>query len=77
MVTVDELEGWLQEVCTNLRHVLRHERRDSAARLTEQAKAYIVGYMEPNYFSYVFKKQYGISPSKYRAEMSVKEKNED
>ena len=143
MVTVDELEGWLQEVCTNLRHVLRHERRDSAARLTEQAKAYIeehykesdlsadslcrclnvsaayfstifkrevgmsfvayltkirlehalellrttedktyiiasrVGYMEPNYFSYVFKKQYGISPSKYRAEMSVKDKNED
>lgn len=143
MVTVDELEGWLQEVCTNLRHVLMHERRDSAARLTEQAKAYIeehykesdlsadslcrclnvsaayfstifkrevgmsfvayltkirlehalellrttedktyiiasrVGYMEPNYFSYVFKKQYGISPSKYRAEMSVKEKNED
>lgn len=143
MVTVDELEGWLQEVCTNLRHVLRHERRDSAARLTEQAKAYIeehykesdlsadslcrclnvsaayfstifkrevgmsfvayltkirlehalellrttedktyiiasrVGYMEPNYFSYVFKKQYGISPSKYRAEMPVKEKNED
>ena len=143
MVTVDELEGWLQEVCTNLRHVLRHERRDSAARLTEQAKAYIeehykesdlsadslcrclnvsaayfstifkrevgmsfvayltkirlehalellrttedktyiiasrVGYMEPNYFSYVFKKQYGISPSKYRAEMSVKGKNED
>lgn len=143
MVTVDELEEWLQEVCTNLRHVLRHERRDSAARLTEQAKAYIeehykesdlsadslcrclnvsaayfstifkrevgmsfvayltkirlehalellrttedktyiiasrVGYMEPNYFSYVFKKQYGISPSKYRAEMSVKEKNED
>ena len=143
MVTVDELEGWLQEVCTNLRHVLRHERRDSAARLTEQAKAYIeehykesdlsadslcrclnvsaayfstifkrevgmsfvayltkirlehalellrttedktyiiasrVGYMEPNYFSYVFKKQYGISPSKYRAETSVKEKNED
>ena len=143
MVTVDELEGWLQEVCTNLGHVLRHERRDSAARLTEQAKAYIeehykesdlsadslcrclnvsaayfstifkrevgmsfvayltkirlehalellrttedktyiiasrVGYMEPNYFSYVFKKQYGISPSKYRAEMSVKEKNED
>ena len=143
MVTVDELEGWLQEVCTNLRHVLRHERRDSAARLTEQAKAYIeehykesdlsadslcrclnvsaayfstifkrevgmsfvayltkirlehalellrttedktyiiasrVGYMEPNYFSYVFKKQYGISPSKYRAEMCEKEKNTD
>jgi Response regulator containing CheY-like receiver domain and AraC-type DNA-binding domain len=25
-----------------------------------------VGYSDPNYFSYVFKKQYGISPSKYR-----------
>lgn len=33
-------------------------------------KSYIiaekVGYTEPNYFSYVFKKQYGVSPSKYR-----------
>lgn len=48
---------------------------------TTEDKTYIiasrVGYMEPNYFSYVFKKQYGISPSKYRAEMSVKEKSED
>ncbi len=26
-----------------------------------------VGYTEPNYFSYVFKKQYGVSPTKYRA----------
>ena len=25
-----------------------------------------VGYTEPNYFSYVFKKKYGISPSRYR-----------
>ena len=25
-----------------------------------------VGYTEPNYFSYVFKKKYGVSPSKYR-----------
>lgn len=25
-----------------------------------------VGYTEPNYFSYVFKKKFGISPSKYR-----------
>jgi two-component system response regulator YesN len=25
-----------------------------------------VGYADPNYFSYVFKKQYGVSPSKYR-----------
>ena len=27
-----------------------------------------VGYAEPNYFSYVFKKQFGMSPSKYKAE---------
>lgn len=37
---------------------------------TTEEKAYViselVGYTEPNYFSYVFKKQYGISPSKYR-----------
>lgn len=26
-----------------------------------------IGYMDPNYFSYVFKKQYGVSPSKYRS----------
>ncbi|MFR5913877.1 MAG: helix-turn-helix domain-containing protein [Blautia wexlerae] len=25
-----------------------------------------VGYSDPNYFSYAFKKQYGVSPSKYR-----------
>ncbi len=26
-----------------------------------------VGYIDPNYFSYVFKKKFGVSPSKYRA----------
>lgn len=136
-VTIDELESWLREICTNLRHTLRHERTDSTMKLTEQAKAYIeehykendlsaetlchelnvsaayfstifkkevglsfvayltkirleravellrttedktyviaeaVGYTEPNYFSYVFKKQYGISPSKYRANLAA------
>ena len=25
-----------------------------------------VGYQEQNYFSYVFKKRYGMSPTKYR-----------
>lgn len=139
-ISVDELESWLQEVCTNLRNTLHHERKDSAARLAEQAKTYIkehykendfsaeslcrhlnvstayfstifkrevgmsfvayltkvrlehavellrttedktyiiaaqVGYTEPNYFSYVFKKQYGISPSRYRANMFSQEK---
>ncbi|PXV85040.1 AraC family two component transcriptional regulator [Lachnotalea glycerini] len=48
-------------------------RMEQALRLlnTTSEKAYTiagqVGYSEPNYFSYVFKKEYGISPSKYRA----------
>ena len=37
---------------------------------TTSDKTYIiaekVGYFEPNYFSYVFKKNFGVSPSKYR-----------
>ena len=43
---------------------------------TTEDKGYIiaekVGYTEANYFSYVFKKEYGVSPSKYRVN---KEKN--
>ena len=48
-------------------------RMEQALRLlnTTEEKAYViselVGYTEPNYFSYVFKKQYGVSPSKYRS----------
>jgi len=38
---------------------------------TTADKTYIiaakVGYIEPNYFSYVFKKKFGVSPSKYRS----------
>lgn len=59
---------------------LTRVRMEQALRLlnTTNEKAYTiagqVGYSEPNYFSYVFKKEYGISPSKYRA--SQVEKNE-
>ena len=47
-------------------------RMEEAIKLlnTTDDKTYIisakVGYTEPNYFSYVFKKHFGISPSKYR-----------
>lgn len=47
-------------------------RLDKAVKLlnTTDYKTYIiaekVGYQESNYFSYVFKKKFGISPSKYR-----------
>ncbi len=44
---------------------------------TTEEKSYIiagmVGYEEPNYFSYVFKKQYGVSPSKYRQKQEAAE----
>lgn len=49
-------------------------RMEKAARLlvqTNEKSYYIaksVGYSDPNYFSYVFKRQYGVSPSKYRSE---------
>lgn len=33
-----------------------------------------VGYADPNYFSYVFKRQFGTSPSKYRTEHTEREK---
>ena len=44
---------------------------------TTEDKTYMiaekVGYTEPNYFSYVFKKTYGIAPSRYRAGRTGKE----
>lgn len=33
-----------------------------------------VGYADPNYFSYVFKRQFGVSPSKYRVEHTKSER---
>ena len=53
---------------------LTEYRMEKAARLLIETteKSYMiaksVGYSDPNYFSYVFKRQFGISPSKYRSE---------
>ena len=47
---------------------------EKAARMLVETteKSYMiaksVGYTDANYFSYVFKRQYGVSPSKYRSE---------
>ena len=47
-------------------------RMEKAVRmlLEKNEKTYViaqaVGYSDPNYFSYAFKKKYGMSPSKYR-----------
>lgn len=55
-------------------------RMDKASHLLLETKekSYIiaksVGYSDPNYFSYVFKRKYGVSPSKYRAEHAESEK---
>ena len=55
-------------------------RMDRAARLLIETneKSYIiaksVGYTDPNYFSYVFKRRFGVSPSKYRTEHTESEK---
>ena len=46
--------------------------RASRLLLETNEKSYIigkkVGYTDPNYFSYVFKRKFGVSPSKYRTE---------
>ena len=53
---------------------LTEYRMEKASRMLVETmeKSYIiaksVGYSDPNYFSYVFKRQYGVSPSKYRTE---------
>lgn len=55
-------------------------RMEQAARLLIETneKSYViaqkVGYTDPNYFSYVFKRKFGVSPSKYRAEHIKSEK---
>lgn len=55
-------------------------RLDQASRLLIETneKSYIigkrVGYSDPNYFSYVFKRRFGVSPSKYRTEHAESEK---
>lgn len=46
--------------------------RASQQLIGTNEKSYIiaknVGYTDPNYFSYVFKRKFGVSPSKYRRE---------
>ncbi|WP_160687436.1 response regulator [Clostridium sp. C2-6-12] len=61
-----------RETEMNFVNFLTSVRLEEAVKLlnTTDDKTYViaekVGYPEANYFSYVFKKQYGVSPSKYR-----------
>ncbi len=56
-----------------IRYLTDYRLEQAAAQLIETSeKSYIiaknVGYTDPNYFSYVFKRKFGVSPSKYRRE---------
>ena len=61
-----------RETDMNFVNYLTNVRLEEALRLlnTTDEKSYIiatkVGYQEPNYFSYVFKRKFGVSPKKYR-----------
>ena len=56
---------------------LTRVRMEHAARLLRDTdeKTYRIaeqtGYADPNYFSYVFKKHFGLSPSKFRAKPAL------
>ena len=56
-----------------IRYLTDYRLEQAAAQLIETSeKSYMiaknVGYADPNYFSYVFKRKFGVSPSKYRRE---------
>jgi two-component system response regulator YesN len=61
-----------KETGLNFVAYLTKVRLEEAVRLLTETdeKSYViagmVGYDEPTYFSYVFKKAYGVSPAKYR-----------
>ncbi|MBR2794602.1 MAG: response regulator [Solobacterium sp.] len=61
-----------REIGKNFTAFLTDVRMEKAVELLieKNEKTYIiareVGYSDPNYFSYVFKKQFGVSPSKYK-----------
>ena len=58
-------------------------RMEEAVKILEstEEKSYViagmVGYEEPTYFSYVFKKQFGVSPAKYRQNLSREHETQD
>ncbi|MCI8327536.1 MAG: response regulator, partial [Lachnospiraceae bacterium] len=56
-----------------IRYLTDYRLEQASEQLLETSeKSYIiarnVGYTDPNYFSYVFKRKFGVSPSKYRRE---------
>ena len=70
--TVSKAPVFRKETGSTFINYLTDYRMKEALRLIdeEDEKTYIiagkVGYADPNYFSYVFKKKYGMSPTKYK-----------
>ena len=70
----DQLSLFKKETGQSFVAYLTGYRMEKAARMLVETseKSYMiaksVGYTDPNYFTYVFKRQYGVSPSKYRTE---------
>ena len=60
---------------------LTEQRIELAKKLLQQSDyrisdiAFEIGYNDPNYFSYLFKKKQGISPKEYRTQLFLKNKN--
>ena len=67
-----------QETGVTFLNYLINRRMEEAKRLLDKTdyKSHVigemVGYPEPNYFSYVFKKNCGVSPAKYRKLEEIK-----
>ena len=70
-----------QEIGVTFLNYLINLRMEEAKRLLLQTDyksqmiGEMVGYPEPNYFSYVFKKNCGVSPAKYRKLEDTKNEN--
>lgn len=70
-----------KETSTGFVAYLTRRRMEQALFLldTTDLKTYMIsdqiGYTEPNYFSYVFKKHYGVSPSRYRVKKMEQNEN--
>ena len=76
LIEADELSKEKDRISKSINGDLTHLEEAKKLLLQTDYKSHaigaMVGYPEPNYFSYVFKRQFGVSPSKYRTEQEEK-----
>ena len=62
---------WYGAFSASRKFHLKNVRKAAALLRHTDEKTYLIaektGYLDPNYFSYVFKRHFGLTPSKYRA----------